>query len=114
MRRNASGVLDVSKFQDYRRLPNQPDMHTLYQLPMEAIPSCHIIPGTGFVVDFFKFSNPSVPAYFLSHAHAGNTLILFTNATNMLRIYNKSSKNYCQPYMTWIFHPTTELLDPSS
>ena len=47
--------------------------HKSVFVSMEAIPSCYVIPGTGFVVDFFKYANPNVTAYFLSHAHAGST-----------------------------------------
>ncbi|GMH43726.1 hypothetical protein BSKO_11648 [Bryopsis sp. KO-2023] len=33
-------------------------------------PASKSIPGTGFLVDGFKFANPSVRGYFLSHAHS--------------------------------------------
>ena len=40
-----------------------------------AIPSHKMIPGTGFIVDGFKYKNPAViKQYFLSHAHAGQFL----------------------------------------
>lgn len=40
----------------------------------DKTPAFKLIPGTGFLVDGFKFASPSVRAYFLSHAHSGEVL----------------------------------------
>ena len=37
----------------------------------KTTPAFKWIPGTGFLVDGFKFAGPSVKGYFLSHAHSG-------------------------------------------
>lgn len=36
-----------------------------------SLPDHKLIPQTGFIVDGFKYRNPVIKAYFLSHAHGG-------------------------------------------
>lgn len=38
---------------------------------MASLPAHKLIPGTGFIVDGFKFKSPLIKQYFLSHAHSG-------------------------------------------
>lgn len=39
-----------------------------------TLPDHKLIPQTGFIVDGFKYKNPIIKAYFLSHAHGGKSL----------------------------------------
>ena len=36
-----------------------------------SIPDHKLIPGTGLIVDGFKYHSPVIKAYLLSHAHSG-------------------------------------------